>query len=251
MIDLHSHLLPAVDDGSRSVAQTVGVLAALAGLGVTDICLTPHLTVSQAQRGRPPKWDVQWEALRAAAPATPRLHRGVELMMDRPLTRELAAGLTLAGSRYLLIEFPRIVPRHVVETAITQVVECGLVPIVAHPERYSSCSPPAANAWRKAGGRLQLDATTLLVPSERGDRARALLAAGLADLVAADNHGDERSPAGVAAALREEGAAEAAELLTVGNPRAVLEDGEMTAVGPVTLPVSLGWRIRRIWRGTA
>ena len=47
MIDLHSHLLPAVDDGSRTVEQSVGVLRRMAGLGITDVCLTPHLRANE------------------------------------------------------------------------------------------------------------------------------------------------------------------------------------------------------------
>ena len=46
MIDLHSHLLPAVDDGARTVEQAVAVLGTMAQHGVTGICLTPHLTAT-------------------------------------------------------------------------------------------------------------------------------------------------------------------------------------------------------------
>ena len=63
MIDLHSHLLPGVDDGSRSVQQSVGVLEDLARHGVTDLCLTPHATASKVDQGVPEDHDRAYEAL--------------------------------------------------------------------------------------------------------------------------------------------------------------------------------------------
>ena len=57
MIDLHSHLLPAVDDGSRSVGQSVRVLEQLAAQGVTAVCLTPHLRSAELAAGPPPGHD--------------------------------------------------------------------------------------------------------------------------------------------------------------------------------------------------
>ena len=53
VIDLHSHLLPAVDDGSRSVEQSVKVLFEMARQGVTDVCLTPHFQSGRAEAGPP------------------------------------------------------------------------------------------------------------------------------------------------------------------------------------------------------
>ena len=249
MIDLHSHLLPGVDDGSRTVARSVAVLKHLAGLGLTDICLTPHLTASRAEHGVPAAYDSAFAALLAAAPPEVRLHRGAEIMLDRPLGRAAAAdrALTLGGSRYVLVEFPRIVPRDTVLAALGQIAGTGLVPVLAHPERYSSCSVRAAHAWRSAGAKLQVDATTVLMQTPRADRARELIGAGLADILAADNHGDDRSLAGAAAAIAAEGGEEQADLLTVGNPRAILEDRELTPVEPVVLKSTWTRRLRRFF----
>ncbi len=250
MIDLHSHLLPGVDDGSRSVAQSVSVLTRLAAAGVTDLCLTPHLTVSAAELGVPPAYDAAFRALTAQAPELPRLHRGVELMLDRPFTRRaIQPGITLAGTRYVLVEFTRIVPASTVQVALAQVVDCGLIPLLAHPERYSSCSPRAVEAWRETGALMQLDATTVLAGSARGDRARALLAAGLGDILAADNHGDGASQELASRVLHGQGADAQADLLTVTNPQAILEDRATTRVDPVTLSPPLTWRLRRFLNG--
>jgi protein-tyrosine phosphatase len=131
VIDLHSHLLPAVDDGSRSVAQSLAVLQQMATRGVTDICLTPHLQTSRADAGPPAAWQPAWEALTAELTAPIRLHRGVELMLDRPLGPDAAADrrLTIAGSRYLLVEFTRMVAPTSAYHALAHVASLGLAPV--------------------------------------------------------------------------------------------------------------------------
>ncbi|MBA2626626.1 MAG: hypothetical protein H0U85_01285 [Gemmatimonadales bacterium] len=249
MIDLHSHLLPGVDDGSRTVEQSVAVLREIVQLGVTDICLTPHLAASRISDGVPRAHDRAFVTLAAAAPEGIALHRGAEVMLDRPLPPAAAhtRGVTLAGSRYMLVEFPRMVPSETVERALAMVHELGLRPVLAHPERYSSCSVAAARRWRAAGAQLQVDANTLLAPSSRGERARAILAAGLADILAADNHGDDRSLAAARDALVAEGAEAQATLLMTTNPRAILDDQPLELVEPVTLRIPWTRRIRRLF----
>ena len=251
MIDLHSHLLPGVDDGSRTAAQSVSVLRELASQGITDICLTPHLSASRAEGGVPSNHDAAFEALLAEAPSEVRLHRGAEVMLDRPLGPGAAAnrGITLGASRYLLVEFPRIVPAGTVSIALRQVVSCGLVPLLAHPERYNSCSVAAAQGWQQAGAILQVDANTLLAPSARGERARQLLAAGLATVLAADNHGDDRTLAAVRDALVDQGGNRQAELLLTENPRAILDDRDVLPVEPFVLKRSFVHRLRRLLEG--
>jgi protein-tyrosine phosphatase len=245
VIDLHSHLLPAVDDGSRSVEQSVRVLREMALRGVTDVCLTPHMQARWSEAGPPEAHQKSFEALRSQAPDQPRLHRGAEVMLDRPITRPvaIARNVTLGGSRFILVEFPRMVAFDITISALAHVVEVGLVPVLAHPERYTCCSVEAVRRWRAAGARMQVDATTLLASSARGQRARGLIAEGLADILAADNHGDDRTIATGARFLSAHDGAEQADLLTVRNPSAILADQDTTPVPP--LPIRESW-IRRI-----
>lgn len=250
MIDLHCHLLPGVDDGARTLAQSVAVLDRLAAEGVTDVCLTPHLLASQAVAGPPAMHDEAFAGLAAArSDRAPRLHRGAEVMLDRPLSAVVGQDrrVTLAGTRYLLVEFPRLVAREVVGRALARVVDTGLIPLLAHPERYSCCTPDAVATWREAGSCIQVDATTLLAARGRGARARALVREGLADLVAADNHGDGRSIAAGRTWLVEQGGARQADLLTRDNPAAVLADRAVTPVPPLALHEPLLQRLRRLW----
>ena len=251
MIDLHSHLLPGVDDGSRSVEQSVKVLQAMQRQGVTDICLTPHLRATRAQSEPPPAHEQAFESLRKDAPPTPRLHRGAEVMLDHPLSRAVADArkVTLGGSRYILVEFPRLVASDIVSHALSQVIELGLLPVVAHPERYSACSPESVRFWRSLGARMQVDATTLLTPQARGQRARQLIAEGLGDILAGDNHGDDRTVATGASFLRAQDGVEQAELLVVRNPAAILADAPLLPVPPLKIRQSWMRRIKEFLEG--
>jgi protein-tyrosine phosphatase len=246
VIDLHSHLLPAIDDGSRTLEQSVVVLREMARRGVTDVALTPHVLAGRMAEGVPPEQDEAFERLKAVTPPGIELHRGAEVMLDRPLAggQELLLRFTLGGSRYLLVEFPRLVAAQAVQQALVNVVQQGVTPVLAHPERYVCCSPASVRRWKETGALMQVDATTLLSARGRGDRARQLVEAGLADIAAADNHGDDRLIDSVHEALDRQGGAMQADLLVSQNPRAVLDDRPTEMVPPLRLRRSIVQRIR-------
>ncbi len=128
-------------------------------------------------------------------------------------------------------------------------VQLGLVPVLAHPERYAACHPDAIRRWKAEGALMQVDATTLLSGRGRGHRARLLVSLGLADILAADNHGDDRQLRTAADYLRERGGELQAELLTAGNPAAILADGELEPVPPIELKTALLDRLRNLLAG--
>ena len=254
MIDLHSHLLPGLDDGSRSLAQSVTVLKNFVAAGVTDVAVTPHLRASEiAANGEDAIGRRDWvlAELRDAAPDGMRLHPGFEIMLDEPLSA-VAVGdrrYALAGSRFYLVEFPITVVGDLATRILQQIVRAGVKPVVAHPERYPLVSPRTVAAWRDVGAAIQVDATTLTRPHTRGETARQLVALGYADILAADNHGDRRTMMTGRRFLEGRGAGEAASWLTIENPRAILQDRELAPVPKSRLKVGLmewvrGW-IRR------
>ena len=165
VIDLHNHLLPGVDDGSRSVEPVGRVLNAIAPAG-------RHRGLPDAAPRREPARARESAAhdagLRGAHapphPPCPQLHRGAELMLDRPLPARVAEArqVTLGGTRYVLVEFPRLVTFQAAAAALAHVVEIGLIPVLAHPERYACCTPEAVRRWRALGAISQVDAPTLL-----------------------------------------------------------------------------------------
>lgn len=246
MIDLHCHLLPGVDDGSRTVEQSVAVLTRMAAEGVTDVVLTPHLEASRILEGPPPEHDEAMAALSAQAPAGVKLHRGAEIMLDRALTPRAVSTrrVTLAGTRYVLVEFTRLVAGRSAAAALEHVLKAGLVPLVAHPERYAVCSLAVIARWKELGALMQVDANALFMPTSRGNRARDLVDNGLADVLAADNHGDSRSLALPWTRLVKSGLEAEATLLMKANPAAILADQLLEVVPPTKVKVSLMTRLK-------
>ena len=84
MIDIHSHLLPGVDDGSPSIEVSVPVLERFRDDGVTMVVCTPHLNASQVGSAPYAAHVEILRTLRAAAPAVPELRLGWEIMLDAP-----------------------------------------------------------------------------------------------------------------------------------------------------------------------
>lgn len=241
MIDLHTHLLPGVDDGSDSPETSIGVLKQFALDGVTTVCCTPHLKAHDLAAAPCDELDRLLQELVAVAPPAPRLVRGFEIMLDVPHARFGNRRLNLGGTRYALVEFGRLLPADPSVEALAHIRSQDVVPVLAHPERYPTCNPQTAQRWREAGALLQLDATTLLADSRRAERARALLSLGLGDLVASDNHGDRRSVKAAVEWLEAHGGAQQAQLLAFDNPAAILADRATQPVPPM--------RIRRSWYG--
>ena len=244
MIDLHTHLLPGVDDGSNTVEQSVEVLERFAAQGVTAVCCTPHLLASEVAEPPCDAVDDLLATLRDAAPAAVALTRGFEVMLDVPSASFGDRCLTLARTRYILVEFGRLVPADSSVEALGRVREQGLVPVLAHPERYQICTPVMGRRWQEAGAVLQVDATTLLATSRRGDRARALVAAGCAGIVASDNHGDRRTVFAALEWLDSHGGAPQARLLAIENPAAILADEPVAPVPPFRARRSLYTQLR-------
>jgi hypothetical protein len=96
---------------------------------------------------------------------------------------------------------------------------------------------------------MQVDATTLLASSARGQRARRLVADGLADILAGDNHGDDRTIATGAQFLVAQDGTEQMELLTERNPSAILSDREMAPVPRLHIRESWLRRIKQFLEG--
>jgi hypothetical protein len=97
---------------------------------------------------------------------------------------------------------------------------------------------------------MQVDSTTLLTPQARGQRARQLLAEGLADILAGDNHGDDRTVATGARFLEAQDGAEQVELLAMRNPSAILEDKALGPVPPLQIRQSWMSRIKEFLEGS-
>jgi protein-tyrosine phosphatase len=138
-------------------------------------------------------------------------------MLDGPGYDLTAPHLHLAGSTAALVEFPRTgLPRGSTDE-LARLTRSGVVPIVAHPERYYGCTPELVRQWREAGAAIQMDAAMLVGRGPVAQLGHAIIAQGLADCIASDNHGDRRSLGAAKRWLEEMGAVEEASLLTSVN----------------------------------
>jgi protein-tyrosine phosphatase len=246
MIDIHSHLLPGVDDGSPSVEVSVGVLRQFAADGVTRLVCTPHLRASQAAVFDDAPYAERFAALVEAAPAVPALERGWEIMLDVPGSDLRARRLALAGSTAVLIEFPHSGVPTGATAELYRLRMAGLMPVLAHPERYLGCTTALVREWRRIGIAMQIDALALLAGGPMGTLARTLLEEGLADCLASDNHGDARSLVGARAWLEEIGAEEQAMLLTGTNAGRLLAGLPALPVAEIAIPRGLLRRLRSL-----
>ncbi|HYW06368.1 MAG TPA: CpsB/CapC family capsule biosynthesis tyrosine phosphatase, partial [Longimicrobium sp.] len=121
VVDLHNHLLAGVDDGAAEPGGSRAALRAMAGEGVEALVVTPHLAGSLT--AYPDRWaaalervDAAWAEFAAMAAAefpAMRVERGAEVMLDVPAPDLGHPALRLAGSPFVLVEFPgmRVPPR--------------------------------------------------------------------------------------------------------------------------------------------
>ena len=233
MIDIHSHLLPGVDDGSPSIEASLPVLERFGAAGVEVLVCTPHLNASEAADAPYEEHVEILQTLQARAPAVPRLALGWEIMLDEPGADLRARHLGLAGSSAILVEFPRRgVPRQAGHE-IGRLRDSGVVPVIAHPERYWGCSVDQVREWKREGAVIQVDAVMLAHRSAMGALAVELLEEGLVDCIASDNHGDGRSLAFARDWLEARGDTEQARLLTHTNAARLLADETPLPVAPI------------------
>ena len=233
MIDIHTHLLPGVDDGSPSAEVSIPILERFVREGVEVVVCTPHLNASNAERAPHEQYHAVFEDLRSQCPPGMMLLRGWEIMLDAPGVDLRDSRFGLGGSKAVLVEFPRMNVPAAAADELLRLRTSGIIPVLAHPERYWGCTPAKVREWRDAGAAIQMDASMLLGSPNASKLARALLAEGLVDCIASDNHGDRRTLAGARQWLLEIDASEQAELLTRGNARRMLDGQPPLPVAPL------------------
>ena len=249
VIDLHTHLLPGVDDGSPTQENSVRVLERLAAEGVRELACTPHLAASRAHEAPVERNAALLLELQAAVGERVRLHRGFEIMLDRPGMELRLPGLSLGNSRAVLVEFPHgpLPEGHTEE--LLRLRSGGVVPVVAHPERYGGMTLDIVRAWRDAGAVIQGDALLLLSTGAKALLARTMLEEGVYDILASDNHGDRRSLATVLLWLQEMKGGEQGRTLTEVNPARLLADAALEPVAPLRPGKGVWERLRALVGG--
>ena len=195
--DLHTHILPGVDDGAATMEYALQMLRNAAASDVELLAVTPHCN-------RPyEKCNYLDDSLlrcfsqlqQAAADIPVRLVLGSEVLADEVLPQLLREKKipTINGSRYLLTEFPADARPDFFQDMLQGILALGYIPLIAHPERYLSvCEmPQIVVTWLDMGCHLQLTGGSIM--GEYGKTvqrtAAFLLQQDLVACVASDAHG--------------------------------------------------------------
>ncbi len=262
LVDLHSHLVPGVDDGARTLDEGVAAVGRLERAGIRLIVTTPHLDVSLLSRPdaferRLEKVAASFEDLRRESAALwpeVELRLGFEVLLDDPEPVLTDGRARLAGGRHLLVEWPRLRVPPGTEAVLGRIRSQGVSPVIAHPERYRGLGRDLAlaGAWRSAGALLQVNHGSLhgRYGPEARDRAVALLERGWVDLLSSDFHARPHLEPYVDESRAWFDALDATatfEALTAGNPRRLLDGEGIMPVAPLDVPRGPIERIRSLF----
>ena len=164
MIDLHSHILPGLDDGAQSLQDSLDMARMAVDSGITAMVATPHCADDRRQEA----YDA-WVLLRQALHENEiplHLFLGMEIFGTPDTARMLQEGelLTLNASRYPLIEFSFRSDGEEETYILSTICKAGFRPVVAHPERYAYVQedPHILNSWCRMGCLLQVNRGSLM-----------------------------------------------------------------------------------------
>jgi len=230
VIDLHSHVLPRVDDGARSLEEARELALRAAADGVTAIAATPHVRSDYPTRAARMEFAVQELRRDFDAERIPiELHYGAEIELARlfEIPDEELARLTLAHTgRYVLLEFPYRGWPHQLPTALRWLRARGITPLLGHPERNPEVQdrPTRLVDAVREGALVQITAASLDGRLDRASKTTAehLLELGLVHVLASDAHGPHVRQAGLSAAARAVGDEALARYLTQEVPAAII-----------------------------
>lgn len=142
LIDIHSHILPGVDDGADSYEMSMQMLQCAAGDGISGVILTPH--------NKPGHRHMDFSEMTSRAEKLRKmmseenmnieLHVGSELYYRSGLLEEIESGMagTMAASRYVLVEFNPVENYDYIRNGVYSLLMGGYSPILAHVERYQN-----------------------------------------------------------------------------------------------------------------
>ncbi len=206
-LDIHSHILPEVDDGAKDVKESLELLDMLRKQGVNNVCLTPHFDASYDNIEDFEKVvDKSYKKLKRAMEGKdlPTVFLGAEVLYFPGIGKsEEIMRLCLENTHYLLLEFGQVsFDNMVCDDIINLKDEIGVMPIIAHFERYKKLKLYKNLLGIIANGDAigQINAGSLLTkPYKR--QALKLLKYDLVSLVGSDAHSVEDRPPQIKAAL--------------------------------------------------
>lgn len=240
MIDIHSHILPGLDDGSQDMDKSIAMAEVAADTGVTAIIATPHCNQKRVfENYASPELQKCVEEFKKEiedAGINLAVCLGAEVFATSDLIQLYREHklMTLNYSRYMLVEFDFFADLGFMEKTLYSLMDEGVVPVLAHPERYVGIqqAPDAAMIWHDEGVGIQLNKGSLFGRFGRGayHLSNVLLESGHVSCIASDAHGAyRRTPdmSAVDAMLREEYSEMTAKLLLCDNPERIMTNQEL------------------------
>lgn len=201
-VDIHTHILPGVDDGAVDMAGALKLLHMAYEDGTSAIVLTPHYR-GRFRRNTPEQLRACFEKLQEEARKEwpdLQLYLGNEAGWERELGEKIAEGrvLTLHDTPFVLLEFEFGCLRSHVLDGVMEVVNCGYTPIIAHAERYDIFRKDKSLAGEviAMGALIQLNADSVLGKRGFGLKrcCHRLLKRGQVHFIASDTHDPEHRP---------------------------------------------------------
>lgn len=259
MIDLHTHILPGIDDGPPTLPEALALARATVRAGVSTVVATPH--VSPRYPNDPTTMRRALRALRSALAAEGialTVHPGAELDLERAVSLSDAEllRLRLGSGPYLLLESPLSPLSGDPEPLVRSIQDRGHQILLAHPERSPVFQRDPGQLERLIAHGALTSVTAGAVGGRFGEPARGLavhlLEEGLAHDLASDMHDDHGRPPGIVEALGDGltgvfGLEASLDWLTLEVPQAILEGGSLPhgpAVGVRPRPAAR----RSFWR---
>jgi len=195
-VDLHCHWIAGIDDGAPSESEGIAMLKELALAGFGRVVATPHMRTGMFDNEKPDlvaAFD-RMSASLAASGALPEVGLGCEHYFDDVVYRRLMAGegLPYPGGRAVLLEFYGVDFPPVVVERLFDLRRHGLLPVIAHPERYRYLwgKPEALERLVESGVATLLDAAALVGKYGREPQraAEVILERGLYHAACSDAH---------------------------------------------------------------
>ncbi|HEV3198071.1 MAG TPA: CpsB/CapC family capsule biosynthesis tyrosine phosphatase [Bryobacteraceae bacterium] len=239
MIDIHTHILPGLDDGARDLEEALDMLRMAAAAGTTDMVASSHANPVFAFD--PQVTEERIAELQGAAGDSIRIHYGCELHLTvEGIENALRfpEHYSIGHRGHLLLEFSDFLVPKTSSGILGRMIERGLHPIIAHPERNPILRTRMSEleAWVERGCSLQVTGQSLLgrFGKSAKNASHQLMARGLVHFLASDAHDLEHRPPVLDEVWRyveETFDPEAADRLLRENPQSVLE-GFPVASGP-------------------
>ncbi|MBE6749621.1 MAG: hypothetical protein E7560_00460 [Ruminococcaceae bacterium] len=204
--DIHTHILPFIDDGASSVKESVALLENLKEQGITDVILTPHFypQIDNFEEFREDIKETYSELLKAYNEDLPNVYLGCELFYFSGMgNSELLGEFCLNNSALLLLELTdEVIDKKLFEDLGKIKENFGITPIIAHIERYHKAKNYKKLLKFVEENKLpiQINATSVLLPAFKRV-IKKLLSVNTVCVIASDSHSVETRPPFIKKAL--------------------------------------------------